>query len=106
MFETIFLEKFGDDKSLEVIVMELSNMKMNPKEEVKDFNQSFLRLKNKIPRDPILAENLTIAYYAKALHHTISIWVERYKKNMLLESFKEAVLIEKDILSLKDNINT
>jgi hypothetical protein len=30
-FETFFLEKFGDDKSPEVMVMELSSMKMNPK---------------------------------------------------------------------------
>jgi len=30
-FETFFLEKFGDDKSLEVLVMELSRMKMNPR---------------------------------------------------------------------------
>jgi hypothetical protein len=46
-FETIFLEKFGDDKSPEVLVMELSNMKMNSKEKVKDFNQRFLTLKTK-----------------------------------------------------------
>jgi hypothetical protein len=37
-FETIFLEKFGDEKSPEVLVMELSSMKMNHKEKVKDFN--------------------------------------------------------------------
>jgi hypothetical protein len=46
-FETCFLEKFGDDKSLEVLVMELSSLKMNPKEKVKDFNQRFLTLKTK-----------------------------------------------------------
>jgi hypothetical protein len=45
-FESCFLEKFGDDKSLEVLVMELSNLKMNPKEKIKDFNQRFLTLKN------------------------------------------------------------
>jgi hypothetical protein len=30
-FETYFLEKFRDDKSPEVLVMELSSLKMNPK---------------------------------------------------------------------------
>jgi hypothetical protein len=45
-FESCFLEKFGDDKSPEVLVMELSSLKMNPKEKIKDFNQSFLTLKN------------------------------------------------------------
>jgi hypothetical protein len=30
-FEYFFLEKFWDEKSLKVLVMEFSNMKMNPK---------------------------------------------------------------------------
>jgi len=45
-FESWFLEKFGDDKSPEVLVMEHSSLKMNPKEKIKDFNQRFLTLKN------------------------------------------------------------
>jgi hypothetical protein len=45
-FESCFLEKFGDKKSLEVLVMELSSLRMNPKEKIKDFNQIFLTLKN------------------------------------------------------------
>jgi hypothetical protein len=51
------------------------------------------------------AENLIISYYAKSLHHTTTMWVKRSKKNTLLEAFEEVVLIEKDILSLKDNTN-
>jgi hypothetical protein len=105
-FETCFLEKFGDDKSLEVLVMELSSLKMNPKEKVKDFNQIFLTLKNKIPADSMPIESLIVAYYTKALHNNIAIWVKRSKKNTLLEAFEEASQIEKDILSLKDNLNS
>jgi hypothetical protein len=41
-FETCFLEKFGDDKSPKVLVMEISILKMSTKEKVKDFNQRFL----------------------------------------------------------------
>lgn len=37
-FETCFLEKFGDYKSPELLVMELSILKMNLKEKLKDFN--------------------------------------------------------------------
>jgi hypothetical protein len=62
-FESCFLEKFGDDKILEVLVMELSSLKMNPKEKIKDINQSFLTLNNRIPIDSMLAENLIVAYY-------------------------------------------
>jgi hypothetical protein len=45
-FESCFLEKFGDGKPPEVLVMDLSSLRMNPKEKVKDFNQRFLTLKN------------------------------------------------------------
>jgi hypothetical protein len=105
-FETCFLEKFGDDKSHEVLVMDLSILKMNPKEKVKDFNQIFLTLKNRIPTDSMLVESLIVAYYTTTLHNNIAIWVRRSKKNTLLEAFEEASQIKKDILSLKDNLNS
>jgi hypothetical protein len=63
---------------------------MIPKENVKDFNQRFLTLKNKIPIDLMLVESLIVVYYAKALHNDISIWVKRSKKNTLLEAFEKA----------------
>jgi hypothetical protein len=102
-FESCFLEKFGDGKPPEVLVMDLSSLKMNSKEKVKDFNQRFLTLKNRIPADSMPAESLVIAYYTKALHQSIAIWVKRSKKATLLEAFEEATQIEKDILSLKDS---
>jgi hypothetical protein len=102
-FESIFLQKFGDGKPPEVLVMDLSNLKMNAKEKVKDFNQRFLTLKNRIPTDSMPAEGLVIAYYTKSLHQSIAIWVKRSKKAMLVEAFEEATQIEKDILSLKDS---
>jgi hypothetical protein len=49
------LEKFGDGKPLEVLVMDISNLKMNAKEKFKDFNQRFLTLKNRIPADSMPA---------------------------------------------------
>jgi hypothetical protein len=101
-FESCFLEKFGDGKPPEVLVMDIYNLKMNPKEKIKDFNQRFLTLKNRIPTDLMPAENLIIAYYTKDLHQSIAIWVKRSKKSTLLEAFEEASQIEKDILSLKD----
>jgi hypothetical protein len=100
------LEKFGDDKSSEVLVMKLSSLKMNPKEKVKEVNQIFLTLKKKIPTDSMPVESLIIAYYAKAFHNNIAIWVKRSKKNTLLEASEEASQIEKDILSLKYNLNS
>jgi hypothetical protein len=85
-----FLEKFGDDKSPEVLVMELSSLRMNPKEKIKDFNQRFITLKNRIPTDSMPAKNIIIAYYTKSLHQSIAIWVNKSKKATLLEAFEEA----------------
>jgi hypothetical protein len=53
--------------------------------------------------DLMHAENLIVAYYMKALHQNIAIWVKRSKKATLLEAFEEVSQIEKDILILKDN---
>jgi hypothetical protein len=102
-FELIFLEKFGDGKPPEVLFMDLSNLKIHAKEKVKDFNQRFLTLKNRIPTDSMPTESLVIAYYTKAIHQSIAIWVKRSKKATLVEAFEEATQIEKDILSLKDS---
>jgi hypothetical protein len=102
-FKSCFLEKFGDDNSPKVLVMEISSLKMNPKEKIKDFNQRFLTLKNRIPTDSMPTEKFIIAYYTKALHQNIAIWVKRSKKSTLLEAFEEASQIKKDIISLKDN---
>jgi hypothetical protein len=98
-FESCILEKFGDDKSPEVLVMEISSLRMNPKDKIKDFNQIFLTHTNRIPTDSMPAENLIIAYYTKALHQSIAIWVKRSKKATLLEAFEEASQIEKDTTS-------
>jgi uncharacterized protein YicC (UPF0701 family) len=75
---------------------------MNPKENIKDFNQRFLTLKNRIPMDLMPIENLITAYYTKALHQNVAIWVKRSKKSTLLEAFEDASQIKKDILNLKD----
>jgi hypothetical protein len=105
-FETYFLEKFGNDIYPEVLVMELSSLKMNPKEKLKYFNQKFLTLKNQIPTDSMAAQSLIVAYYTKSLHNNITIWVKRSKNYLLLEAFEKASEIEKDILILKHNIDS
>jgi hypothetical protein len=87
-------------------MMELSSLNMNLKEKVKDFNQRFLTLKKKIPVDSMPVENLIVAYYTKALHNNIAIWVKRSKKNMLLDAFEEEIHIEKHILILKYNLSS
>jgi hypothetical protein len=43
-FETIFLRKFGENKMLATLVLELSRIKMDSKELVNDYNQHFLTI--------------------------------------------------------------
>ena len=47
-FQIAFLEKFGEDKTPIVLVLELYRIRMDGKKKVKDFNQHFLSLSNKI----------------------------------------------------------
>ena len=48
VFTELFTQKFGDDKTPEDLVIEISSMKTKGKERVKDFNQRFSYLKNLI----------------------------------------------------------
>lgn len=38
-FDTLFLVKFGDEKTPETLMLELAQINMNNKERIKDFNQ-------------------------------------------------------------------
>jgi hypothetical protein len=71
-FETSFIEKFGDDKTPLVLVLELSRIKMDSKEKVKDFNQIFLSLINKIHDTSKLVEDVSIKFYTSSL---LSPWL-------------------------------
>ena len=54
-FETLFLERFGDDRTPEYLVMDLSSLIKKGKERVKYFNQRFSYLKNIIPTNVLPA---------------------------------------------------
>ena len=81
-------------------------MKTKGKERVKDFNQRFSYLKNKIPTTILLFEEFLVAYYIKGLTNQIPFWVKRARKGILQEAFTEAIQVEKDIFFLKENIDT
>ena len=92
MFEEVFLKKYGDDKTPADLVMDLSHMKIRPKEKIKDFNQRFLTLRDKIPATLRPAEEVTIQFYTKALPSTIVIFMKRAKLTILAKVFDETIL--------------
>ena len=72
---------------------------MEPKERIKDFNQRFLTLKNKIPIASQPPEDIIIKNYTSALPKYSGIFVKRAGKTTLIETFEEAIKVEKDSMS-------
>ena len=99
-FEDIFLKKFGEDKTLATLVLELSKIKIHPKEKIKDFNQIFLTLMNKIPNDSIPIASVLIEFYITALPSSIVIFVKRASKITLNQIFGETLDVEKEMMSI------
>jgi hypothetical protein len=102
-FETTFIEKFGEDKTPTTLVLDLSRIKMDAKEKVKDFNQRFLTLMNKIPQASKPTEDVSIEFYTSTLPISMEMFVKRDEKNNLEATFKESIKFEKYMLSLKGN---
>ena len=76
VFSKLFTQKFGNDKTPNDLVIEISSMKTKGKEWVKDYNQRFSYLKNRIPATILPFEELLVAYYIKGLLPQISMWVK------------------------------
>ena len=102
-FDIAFINKFGDDKSPAVLVSELSKIHIEPKEKVKDFNQHFLTLRNRIPATSRPTEDVTIEFYTSALPGKIAMFVRQKAKLTLAENFEEAIKVEKDVFATKAN---
>ena len=50
-------------------------------------------------------KNYWFCQYIKDIPTPISMWVKRAHKNTLQEAFSKAILVEKDMLFLKDNLD-
>ena len=73
-FETAFLSQFGDDRTSGVLVLELSRIRFDKKEKVKEFNQRFINIVNYIPEKP--AESIQVEFYTASLPPAIAIFVK------------------------------
>ena len=98
-FNKAFLDKFGEDKTPSLLALELYQIKMESKERIKDFNQIFLTLKNKIPVSSQPPEDIIIENYTSALPKYPGMFVKRAGKITLIETFEEAIKVEKDSIS-------
>ena len=84
-FQTAFLDKFREDKTPAVLVLELSRIRMDSKEKVKDFNQRFLSLRNKILVDSRTTKWVVTKFYTSTLPQTKAMFVKQAQKTTLQE---------------------
>ena len=73
-FETTFLNQFEDDRTLKVLVLELSRIIFDKKDKAKDSNQIFINLLNRIPEKP--TESIQVEFYTTTLLPAISMFVK------------------------------
>ena len=99
-FEDLFIKKIRDDMSSYILLVELSKIKMGPKEKIKYFNQRFLKLINKISKTPKPGLDIHINFYSSALPVSIAMFVKHTNTNILIEAMQEALDVEKEISSI------
>ena len=81
--------------------MELSRIRFDKKDKVKDFNQRFINLLNRIPEN--LVESIQVEFYIAALPPPIAMFVKEREKRTLAENFLEAIKVEKDLASISSH---
>jgi len=86
---------FGEDKTSTTLVLELSRIKMTPKEKSEYFNQILLTLMNKIPEDSRPVDNVIIEFYTTNFPSSIVIFVKRVSKTTLAKKIEEKLDVEK-----------
>ena len=64
-----------------MLVLELCRMRCDKKDKIKDFNQRFINLLNRIPEKP--AESIQVEFYNASLTPSIDMFVkDRQKKKI------------------------
>ena len=73
---------------------ELLSMRMENKEKVQEFNQSFTTLLNSFSVATKPAEESLVEYYTTTLYPPITMFVKRAVKVTLIENYEEAKKVE------------
>jgi len=101
IFQEQFLTKYADDRSVATLINDLSNLRTESREPIKEFNSCFNKLLNKIPTASKPNEKVGSEWYIAALPSNIAIFVERVAKTTLVENMKEAIAVEKCSIALE-----
>ena len=79
---------------------ELLSMRMEKKEKVQEFNQSFTTKLNKFSATTRPTEESLIEYYTTTLDPPITMFVKRSGKITLVENYEKAKKVEADLDSI------
>lgn len=102
IFKEQFLTKYVDDKSLATLINDLSNLRIESKEPIKELNSRFNKLLNKIPTASKSSEKIRSEWYITYFPSNIAIFVDKAAKPTLAENMKEALSVEKHIIALEN----
>jgi predicted NAD/FAD-binding protein len=72
------MAEFSDEETPRILSSERLGIRMNENEKVKDFNERFITLLNRIPIKP--AKAVQIEYYTSSLHPNIAMFVKNQEK--------------------------
>ena len=101
IFQSQFLTKFGDDKSTKTLISDLSNLKAEAREPIKDFNVRFNKILNKIPTASQPSKEVRCEWYITTLPSNLAVFVDRENKKTLVENLTEAIAVEKHVIALE-----
>lgn len=99
-FQHAFLDKYGYDKTPVALVLELSRLKIETKEKVKDFNIWFNILFNRIQDNARPTEEVLMEFYTTALFVPTAMWVKRSNTQTLQGAIDVPVKVENEMLCL------
>ena len=81
-----------------MLVLELSRMRCDKKDNIKDFNQRFTNLLNRISEKP--TKSIQVEFYTATLPPSIAMFVKYRQNRTLAKNFIEATRVEKHIASI------
>ena len=94
------MAQFKDEKISRILFLEIAGIRINEKDKVKDFNLIFITLLNRIRIKPTKA--VQIEFYTIAVLPPISMFVNNWEKQTLVDNFAEAIKVEKDLATISN----
>lgn len=75
------MTKFREDDNLGTLLLNISSMRVEEKENIKDFNQIILTILIQIPTTSKPNDAVLMEFYTKALPHSMAMWVKMEGKS-------------------------